>query len=185
MTEYIPSRFVRKTLLPNEKCVAEGRFSWLYSFQAWTSWILWLCFGGMLQYLFYRYLGVDTIKPVLFCGGIGMALCISMLMRLWTTEILMTTERLIYKRGFFNIEMQEVDIEQLASDNVVQGFLGRMFDYGEIHVRCIEAADIYLPAITHPYEFRNTIEQQKKNYREHYMKVERLRHHGEQPSDNI
>jgi hypothetical protein len=92
---------------------------------------------------------------------------------------------LIYKRGFFSVEVDEIDIEQLASDNVQQSLIGRLFDFGVIHIRCIEATDLWLPPVANPYAFRNAIEKQKHQYREHYMKVERLRHHGAAPADNV
>ena len=101
-----------------------------------------------------------------------------MLLKKWTTEIVLTNHRLIHKTGFFLIDVHEVDIEQLASHHVVQSLLGRLLDYGEVHVRCIEATDIFLPPISHPYAFRNAMEQEKHHYRNDYMKVERLRHHG-------
>jgi hypothetical protein len=76
-----------------------------------------------------------------------------------------------------------VDVEQLASDDVRQTLFGRLLDYGAIHIRCIEASDIYLPPVMKPYEFRNALEAVKKEYREKYMSVERLRHHGMNPGD--
>jgi hypothetical protein len=128
-------------------------------------------------------MGQYTWRPVYAGAFVGLWMLLSMMMKKWTTEIILTTERLIYKRGFFKVTVQEVDIEQLASDSVDQSLLGRIFDYGAIHVRCIEASDVDLPAITKPYEFRNALEQQKHLYRESYMKVERLRQRGAQPGD--
>lgn len=173
-----PSRFMRKTLLPDEKCVREAHFSPAYTGQAWTTMILWILAGYFLQQMGVRYLGVNSPYPVAACAFIGLWVFAAMMMKKWTTEILITNERVIYKRGFFEVEINEVDIEQLASDNVVQGFLGRLLDYGEINIRCIEAPDFRLPAIAQPYEFRNALEKQKHEYRENYMRVERLRRHG-------
>ncbi len=169
--------------MPDEKCVKDARFSWIYSFQAWVTWGFCILLGGIVHYALARYMGQYDLRPVYAGAGIGLWLFMAMMMKKWTTEIVLTTERLIYKRGFFRVGVEEVDIEQLASDNVEQSLCGRLFDYGTIHIRCIEADDIWLPAIHHPYEFRNALEQQKHLYREHYMKVEHLRRHGEQPGD--
>lgn len=175
---YTPSRFIRKTLLPDEHCVRDARFSWIYTFQAWALWGLCILAGYGIQYAVQRYMGQHATKPVAIGSIIGLCLFLSMMAKKWTTEIILTTERLIYKRGFFQVNVAEVDIEQLASDKVEQSLLGRIFDYGEIHIRCIEAPDILLPPIRRPYEFRNALEQQKHLYREHYMKIEHLRRHG-------
>jgi hypothetical protein len=182
--DYTPSRFIRKTLMPNEKCVKDARFSWVYIFQAWVVWGICLILGYMVHYGFMRYLGLYDLRPVYIGAGIGGWLFFWMMMKKWTTEIILTTERLIYKQGYFMVDVAEVDIEQLASDRVEQSFFGRIFDYGNIYIRCIEAPDIWLPPIRRPYEFRNALEQQKHLYREHYMKVEHLRHHGDKPEDN-
>jgi hypothetical protein len=173
--DYTASRFIRKTLQPDERCIKDARFSWVYLFQAWAVWGLCILSGYAVQYAMQRYLGEYSSYPVSGGSIIGLWLFLAMMMKKWTTEIILTTERLIYKRGFFLVQVQEVDIEQLASDSVEQSLFGRLFDYGEVHIRCIEAPDIRLPAIRRPYEFRNALEQQKHLYREHYMKVERLR----------
>ncbi|MBI3441182.1 MAG: PH domain-containing protein [Proteobacteria bacterium] len=181
--DYTPSRYVRKTLMPDERCVKDARFSWLYVLQAWILWGLCLLFGFAVRHVVSPSLGPQSWYFVAGGAGFGGWLFLLMMLRKWTTEIILTTERLIYKRGFLSVTVEEVDIEQLASDNVDQSIWGRLFDYGQIHVRCIEADDIYLPAITHPYEFRNALEQQKHIYRDTYMKVEHLRRHGMEPGD--
>lgn len=176
--EYTPSRFVRKTLMPDERCVLDARFSWVYVFHAWLIWSLCISFGYAAHLAFLPALGPYSWYPVFGGVVLGLWLFFLMMLKKWTTEIILTTDRLIYKRGFFAVQVQEVDIEQLASDNVVQSLCGRLFDYGAIYVRCIEADDILLPPITQPYEFRNALEQQKHLYRERYMKIEHLRRHG-------
>jgi hypothetical protein len=180
---YTPSRFVQKTLMPDERCVKDARFSGLYTFQAWAVWILWAGAGYAFHYGLRHYMGQYTLIPVYAGALIGAWMFLAMMMKRLTTEIVLTTERLIYKRGLLKVTVDEVDIEQLASDNVEQSILGRIFDYGSIHVRCIEASDIWLPPISSPYEFRNALEVQKHDYRERYMKVERLRQRGAQPGD--
>ena len=181
--DYTPSRFVRKTLMPDERCIKDARFSWMYTCQAWIVWILCAASGYAVYYGLSHYLGRYTLQPVYGGALIGAWIFLSMMMKKLTTEIILTNERLIYKRGFLRVTVNEVDIEQLASDSVEQSLMGRIFDYGAIHVRCIEASDIRLPDISKPYEFRNALERQKHDYRERYMKVQRLRQRGAQPGD--
>ena len=169
------SRFMRRTLMPGETVIREGYFHTFYTFTTLLTLLFCIGMGLGLQYAIEHYLQHKTNLPLL--GGliIGSWLFFWMLLKKGTTEIVLTSERLIYKRGFFLIECQEVDIEQLASDNVEQSFIGRLLDYGTLHIRCIEASDYWLPPIRAPYEFRNALEQQKHHYRDNYMKVERLR----------
>lgn len=169
---------MRRTLMPGETVIREGFFHTFYTFIALCTLLFCLGSGWGLQYAFEHHLHIKTSLPLLAGLCVGVWMFFWMLLKKWTTEIVLTNERLIYKRGFFLIKSQEVDIEQLASDNVEQSFIGRIFDYGTLHIRCIEASDFWLPPIRAPYEFRNALEQQKHQYRDNYMKIERLRRSG-------
>ncbi|MDD9900325.1 MAG: PH domain-containing protein [Alphaproteobacteria bacterium] len=173
------SRFMRKTFMPDEKLVREAYFPRFYVFTCWFSFAAYTLLGAAGQYVAWKYFGVQEGWILAFGVFVGAWQFFWMMLKKWTTEIVLTDRRLIYKRGFFMIHIEEVDIEQLASDNVIQSILGRMMDFGALRIRCIEASDIMLPAIHDPYGFRNAIEGEKHNYREHYMKIERLRRHGE------
>ena len=177
-TEYIPSKFVRKTLLPNEQVLREGHFPAPYTLIAFAFFAGFFLSGILLHKGLLQYGRIYTLIPVHFGFFSGLAIFLSMMLKKWTTEIILTNVRLIYRTGFIAVKVREIDIEQLASHDVRQSITGRVFDYGRLHIRCIEASDVFLPAIDKPYEFRNALEKQKQEYREKYMKVERLRRHG-------
>lgn len=173
------SGYMRKKLLPEEKIVETGHFPGIYVFNCYMTLIVLGVAGGALQYAISRYIGFDTRHVPLLGGAlIGFLLFMLMMIKMWTTEIVLTDRRLIYKRGFISINVDEVDIEQLASQKMEQTILGRFLDFGEVHIRCIEASDIWLPAITNPNGFINALERQKQHYRENYSKSVRLRQHG-------
>ena len=46
----------------------------------------------------------------------------------------MTDRRIIYKRGFITRHTEEMNMDKVASVDVDQSILGRMLDYGTIHV---------------------------------------------------
>ena len=52
----------------------------------------------------------------------------------WITEIAVTDRRVIYKRGFINRHTDEMNMDKVASVDVDQSILGRMLDYGTVHV---------------------------------------------------
>lgn len=177
-----PSRFMKKTLMPDERVIRDARFSRVYTVSCYLALVSFVLLGAAVQYALLHHVPpefrVRTHIPLAAGTGIGCWQFFWMMLKKWTTEIVLTDLRLIYKRGFFFVQVSEVDIEQLASHEVEQTFLGRMFDYGAIHIRCIEATDFRLPPIAKPYEFRNALELQKRAYREDYMKVDRLRRRG-------
>jgi uncharacterized membrane protein YdbT with pleckstrin-like domain len=52
----------------------------------------------------------------------------------WITEIAVTDRRIIYKRGFINRHTEEMNMDKVASVDVDQSILGRILDYGTLHV---------------------------------------------------
>ncbi len=174
----LDSRFIKKTLMPDEKVVAEGVFPFAYTLCAYFWFLFCVLLGGVMQTASVVYLKQPFGIGVVFMTVVGFGIFMSMMMKRWTTEIFLTNHRLIYKRGLFNIEIDEVDVEQLASDKVHQSLVGRMLGYGVVQIRCVEADDIWLPDISHPYSFRNAIENAKRAYREEFMKGGRLYRHG-------
>ena len=52
----------------------------------------------------------------------------------WITEIAVTDRRVIYKRGFITRHTVEMNMDKVASVDVDQSILGRMLDYGTVHV---------------------------------------------------
>ena len=52
----------------------------------------------------------------------------------WTTELSVTTHRVIYKRGFICRHTVEMNMDKVETVNVDQSILGRILGYGTIHV---------------------------------------------------
>ncbi|MBI1216330.1 MAG: PH domain-containing protein [Alphaproteobacteria bacterium] len=196
--------FMHKSLAQDETLVAVAYFHPFYMYAAFGLLALWTLVGLGGQFALTHFFNahpevlfdqgmqqglmrmVATHRYVATLAGFFMGLCffVPMYLKKISTEIILTERRLLYKRGFFTARVEEVDVEQLASDDVRQSIMGRMLDYGSIHVRCIEATDLYLPPVFHPYHFSKALEKVKNDYRDQYMKVERLRHHGTSPADN-
>jgi uncharacterized membrane protein YdbT with pleckstrin-like domain len=75
-----------------------------------------------------------------------------------TTEIAITTSRLIYKRGLVARYVGEISIDRIEGVNVLQGFWGRIFDYGRVVVRGMGVGEVILPPLSRPVIFRKAIE---------------------------
>ena len=52
----------------------------------------------------------------------------------WTTELAVTDRRIIYKTGFTRRQMREMNMDKIESVIVNQSILGRLLDFGTIHV---------------------------------------------------
>ena len=77
--------------------------------------------------------------------------------RRWTTEIAVTSKRIIYKRGFIQRRTAEMNMDKVASVDVKQSILGRIFDYGNVTVQAAGMTLEDLPMIESPLQFRNHI----------------------------
>ena len=64
----------------------------------------------------------------------------------WITEIAVTDRRIIYKRGFITRHTEEMNMDKVASVDVDQSILGRMLDYGTIHVMGTGGAAVARPS---------------------------------------
>jgi uncharacterized membrane protein YdbT with pleckstrin-like domain len=79
------------------------------------------------------------------------------LFRQWITEIAVTDRRIIYKRGFIRRVTAEMNMDKVESVDVTQSILGRLLDYGSIHVRGTGEGIEHLHNIAHPVDLRNCI----------------------------
>ena len=105
------SSYVESALISGERILYLGRVSW------WS--------------LFWPYLLLGVLlAPV----GIGLVLLAIAWIRHSTTEVAVTTHRVIDKRGLIRRDTVELNIQKIESVQVLQGLLGRTFNFGTIVV---------------------------------------------------
>ena len=56
-----------------------------------------------------------------------------------STEIIVTSRRVIYKTGFISRSTVEMNLDKVESVLVRQGLIGRMLDYGTVIIRGVGA----------------------------------------------
>lgn len=74
-----------------------------------------------------------------------------------TTEIAVTSERLVYKKGLIARNVGELNIDRIEGVSVRQGVMGRIFGYGNVVIRGMGVGEVVLPPIETPIEFRRAI----------------------------
>jgi uncharacterized membrane protein YdbT with pleckstrin-like domain len=82
------------------------------------------------------------------------ALCKSLINRA-TTEIAVTTHRVIFKRGLIARDTIEINFNRIESLDVRQPVVGRVLDYGTVIVRGTGIGAQPMRYISAPLEFRN------------------------------
>jgi uncharacterized membrane protein YdbT with pleckstrin-like domain len=127
--------YVRSVLQPNEKILVIGRLHWIVYMQA----ILLLVVGILLVALgsnltnesIRSYFTYTTVA--IFGIGAAVSFLHAWFIR-WITEFAVTDRRVIYKCGFISRHTVEMNMDKIESVDVDQSLLGRMLNYGTIHV---------------------------------------------------
>ena len=173
--------YVQQSLGPDEELVHIGQFHWMYTVGAFFS-IIWSLVGGVLIIVLairgYAFWYPDQIKnatvmesilmlhPVIRLGAFlvfifGLLKFAHMMIVKATTEIAITNNRLIFKRGLVARQVGEINIDRIEGVNVLQTIMGRIFNYGRIMVRGMGVGEVILPPIEDPIAFRRAIEKAK------------------------
>ncbi|MBI1301813.1 MAG: PH domain-containing protein [Alphaproteobacteria bacterium] len=170
--------YVQQSLGPGEELVHIGQFHWMYTVSAFFS-IVWGLIIAIVVMVgsFYAYQLLEWIRPeVTFFQSIkiihpairgfafmmfilGLVKFASMMIIKATTEIAITSNRLVYKRGLVARHVGEISIDRIEGVNVLQSILGRIFNYGRILIRGMGVGEVVLPPIQDPISFRRAIEE--------------------------
>ena len=123
--------YVEGALVKDEKIVHVGNVS------LWSLWHL-IVFGVLL----------------LPAVGLGLILLVMAYVRYKTTELAITTKRVIVKVGFIRRSTVEININKVESIQVDQEILGRMFNFGTLVIAGAGNPQAPIVGISSPMEFR-------------------------------
>lgn len=146
--------YVESVLRPDEQVVAVGRMHWIVHLRG-----LFLAVVGAMLLFVPVASGLDILVKI---GG-----AVLLLYGLWslagtlieqaTTEIAVTTRRVIQKRGLIRRQTGEMNMEKVESVIVDQTILGRLLGYGSIVVRGTGSGIEGLHHIADPIALRSSI----------------------------
>ena len=86
--------------------------------------------------------------------GAGLILWLIAYIRIKSTELAVTTKRVIVKHGFIRRSTIEINLSKVESIQVTQSLLGRMFDFGTLVIAGTGASHAPLEGIAAPLAFR-------------------------------
>jgi uncharacterized membrane protein YdbT with pleckstrin-like domain len=150
--------YLDKILQPGETVIATGRKHWIIYAPGLAVLVV-----ALLVELFARGApaagwALEIVALIIALVGIG--LLFREWFDQWTTEIVVTNRRVVYKRGFISRFTREMNMEKIESVAVDQNFFGRLFDYGTIDIRGTGAGLEQLSGIAAPLALRNAINAQ-------------------------
>lgn len=169
--------YVQQSLGPDEELVHIGKFHWMYTVSAFAA-IFWGMLGSIVviagAITAYKQLGyypdelpfvesVQNLHPGIRIGSFlvfifGLLNFANLMVIKSTTEIAITSNRLVYKRGLVARQVGEMSIDRIEGVNVLQTILGRILGYGRLAIRGMGVGEVILPPIEDPIAFRQSIE---------------------------
>ena len=153
--------YLEQSLGVGEQIVGRARFHWLYSLRAWLSVVVpLLALGAVIVYADEMVReGLAIFAMALLVAGI--AVFFTMMIHKWTTEIGITSHRLVKKTGFLSLKTAEVALPNIEAVSVNQGLWGRVFGYGSLRIEGTGDDAVDIPNIDNPVGFRRAIETAK------------------------
>jgi len=142
--------YVEKNLLPGETISCTGRLHWVIYGKS----LALLAFGVALMFPWSKQL------PTLWIFGgtaiaVGVLAAIPAMLSAWSTELVVTSKRVVAKQGVIGrrtIEMLHRRIESIA---VHQSIAGRLLGYGTLVIHGTGGGFESIPNIARPLQFRN------------------------------
>lgn len=144
--------YIQDSLGANERVHYVAHFHWIrYVFG----------YGVIVVAIALAALAYNSANPLLAVAPlvIGIVVFISMMLPIWTTEIGVTDQRIIYKRGFITRETDEMQLRSIEEVSLDQTVLGRILGYGKIQIHGTGNEEIYLPAIGDPLGMRRALQE--------------------------
>lgn len=142
--------YIEQSLGRSETVLYRARYPWFRHAGGWA--LLILVAVGLIAYAN----GYGLLSAVLVLGGLG--LFVANMVPIWTTEIGVTNQRLIYKRGLLWRTTQELQLRAIEEVNLQQGLLGRLLDFGQVEVCGTGVDEIRLPSLADPIGLRKALQ---------------------------
>ncbi|HEU0058331.1 MAG TPA: PH domain-containing protein [Hyphomicrobiaceae bacterium] len=143
--------YIEHSLGRSETLLYRARFPWIYAACAWA-----LLIGSLAASIWTYALGYNEVALGLI--AVGVVLFVAIMLPLWTTEIGVTNQRFIFKRGLVWRSTQELQLRAIEEVNLEQDLLGRIFDCGRLRVSGTGVDDIRLPLLADPIGLRRALQ---------------------------
>ena len=143
--------YIEHSLGRSERLLYLAHFPWFYTAGAWAALL------GFVACAFVAYgLGQTEIAAGLALAGL--VLFVTVMLPLRTTEIGVTNQRFILKRGLIWRATHELQLRAIEEVNLEQGVIGRLLDFGRLQLHGTGVDDIRLPALADPLGLRKALQ---------------------------
>lgn len=152
--------YVEKILQPDETVRHKAHIHWFIYLPALVFGAVALIIVGLVT-MNIGEIGTNWRVAALIAAALFGLVALYLLLRAsierFSTELVATDRRIIYKRGLIRRFTAEMNMEKVETVLVEQGILGRIFGYGTITIRGTGGGMEPLPNIDDPLTFRNHV----------------------------
>ena len=143
--------YIEHSLGRSETLLYRARFPGAYFVAAW---------GVLVASILAALLGDASGYGPLWLAMVllGVAVFLGIRVPIWMTEIGVTNQRFIFKRGLLWRSTQELQLRAIEEVNLEQGLLGRFFNFGRLELRGTGVDDVRLPALADPTGLRRALQ---------------------------
>jgi len=143
--------YIEHSLGQSETLIYHARFPAAYFVAAWG-----VLLASVLAALLLNASGYGPLWIALVLMGV--AAFLGILVPIWTTEIGVTNQRFIFKRGLLWRSTQDLQLRAIEEVNLEQGLLGRLLNFGRLELRGTGVDDLRLPALADPMGLRRALQ---------------------------
>ena len=162
--------YVEDTLGSGETIEYDVSFHWLWTFSAYTIFVIMGAATLALYLLLNEMTSIEAIEPMvriipsLLLASIGLVIFLYMIIKKWTTERVLTDIRFIQKTGWIVRHTEEIRIDRMEEVNFDQSIFGRILDYGDVQIAGVGTGEIMLKMIDSPIEFQKKLNDLKVRF---------------------
>jgi uncharacterized membrane protein YdbT with pleckstrin-like domain len=154
--------YIQQTLAADETLLAEGKIS------KWS--------------LFHIYCAAVIFGVSIICLPISAMLLLYAWLKIRSTEMGITSKRVIRKSGVIMRDTSEIRLSKVESVSVKQGFLGRVFGYGDVIISGSGGNDAVMKGVKDPLAFRARVDAACERRQEIELRVSGIKEFNVDPS---
>ncbi|MCB9965943.1 MAG: PH domain-containing protein [Rhodospirillales bacterium] len=162
--------FITKNVVgEGERLIYKAKIHWIYVLKGFVWLVFCVVLGFLLEHYMWReYLDLsmngnpvlDSAMQTLFnyplpfflFSLLGIVIFFIYALKMYTSEVALTNTRLIYKTGWINVEVDEIEFSEILGEKIHHGPLGKFLGCGSVHMDARFIGDVYLPFISKPYK---------------------------------
>lgn len=165
--------FIHRIVGPDEELIGIAPVHWIYGARGVIYLVIAMAMGLALGSFFDKVGMADglSFKTFLFFTFSGLIILLFYVIMILTTELGLTSKRIIYKRGWLMVDVKESDLEEIKAADVDNGILGRIFNYGYITFDARFVENLTLPAIADPYRYLKAMNEARSDLNDKMSEV--------------